>query len=737
MRVTKHLAVYGVFFAVTLFITWPLAANMTTHLYGDFLTDAYQSARHSWWIKHALQTGQPLFFQPALNYPDGLFGAWIWANPLEYFPASLFAFVMPLAAAANLMLMVQYTLNGWSMFVLVDWLTGRKFWPGLLGGLAFLAYPALQSRIYGGHVGVLALWPLPLYVYALHRLRDDDRWRWYVLGAVGFGLSVAGNSTLLVYYLIPVAGLVLLRVLLSRDWVWLRRSLIASTAGGLIVLALLVPLLLETRTVPQYDADIGGAVIYSADLLSLVSPSFFHPLYKHLDYPGRVLGTNLLEGTGYIGIVAVLLVAVGLWRHRTARGWLALAVIAWVLSLGPLLKHYDSPILINTNGYSTYIPLPWAFLESLPVVGISRTPGRYNLTIGFAVAIMAGYGAASLYRWRFRSIGLMILMVLILLDYRMFWPMHIDPAPVPQAVRDLAGRDDIRAVFNIPTTDRILIKRGLYLQAFHQQNILTGQFVRDTPVNPARLRVLQHTLDPALLDAAGVDVVIYQKGGPVPVNSNALARLGAPYYEDTQLALYSVPDPTTEPAFAAFSPDRQTWSVYVAEPGWLPLTITDGPVELDGDIIHAAEAAVVPVAFSEPGFYTLRLRQGTADPGVFAPDTFDYPVKFEMGINLQGAHWGDGAVDLWWHFDQPPADNLSRFVHVLDESGVLVAQGDDQPIPADESWMERVVLENDLPPGTYRVVTGWYRLPEVERLVIEDDAAVDNTIEIASFEVSD
>ena len=74
----------------------------------------------------------------------------------------------------------------------------------------------------------------------------------------------------------------------------------------------------------------------SADLLSIATPSFFNPLYAGLDYPRRVIGTNLEEGISYVGILGAALALIGVIRFRRARWWLLLAFIAWGLSLGPL-----------------------------------------------------------------------------------------------------------------------------------------------------------------------------------------------------------------------------------------------------------------------------------------------------------------------------------------------------------------------------------------------------------------
>lgn len=786
----RHFLIFGVYFGLAILITWPLVTVFNTELYGGFLSDSIQSARHTWWIKHALQTGQSIFYQPALGYPDGLYGAWIWANPLEYFPAWLFAFVMPLVAACNLMLLLQLTLNGWAVYWLVYHLTDHKLMPAFIAGVIFLSYPAMQGRIYGGHVGVLALWPLPLYLYALFRLKDAPQPRWYGMAVVFFALSVAGNSTLLVYYLIPTAGLFMLWLMASRQWVWFWRAFRANLGGSALMLVLLVPLALETASVPQYNPDQVGAVRYSADLLSFASPSFYHPLFsRFLDYPNRVLGINLVEGIGYIGLIAAALSLIGLSARKQARWWLMLALVAWVFSLGPLLKIFDEPVRLGVDGYESYVTMPLALLNNLPVVGIARTHGRFDLTVGLAMAVMAGYGASALWerlqglRWRpVLGVGMA---ALIVFEYQMFWGMPTITATAPQAVHDLRARDDIRAILTLPYDHPLLAKFGMYHQVFHQQNILGGQFVRDTPANPARLGLLQNTLDLTALAAAGVDVVIWYKERDAQGQMlDALTRrqLGAPRYEDDRLAIFEVPEPGTS-AFVAYTPESVTITretegyVYVAAPGWVTfsgvLTSDERDIQLFVDEerfnrwrIAQSDTFRLALPFTEAGFHRIRLQADPACPevenptlvcnsiqaqaltlGDYLPDRFAQPIAFANEITLEGAAISGDILPgqalplaLWWRFDQPPSEAASRFVHVLNPEGEVIIQADGPlPITQATDWVETppLMLPPDLAPGTYRVHAGWYSYPSLERFAVMDDVpgAEINYPLIATFEV--
>jgi hypothetical protein len=126
------------------------------------------------------------------------------------------------------------------------------------------------------------------------------------------------------------------------------------------------------------------------------------------------------------------------------------------------------------------------------------------------------------------------------------------PADIPAPIANLANRDDVRAVLDVPWDHLLAAKEGLYLQTAHHKPLIAGQITRRTPVNPARLAVLQNTLDPALLNAAGVDVIILHKEWDEgKIEPFLRERLGSPVYEDQRFALFGVPDAAAPPGFLA------------------------------------------------------------------------------------------------------------------------------------------------------------------------------------------
>ncbi len=633
-----NLTVYGFYLLVAVIVTWPLVTVLATRFIGHPFSDSYEYARLTWWFTYALQTGQSPYFQPWLAYPDGLTSWLMWSIPLQSFPAWLFAFVMPLPAALNVAILLRLALNGWAMFLLVRRLTGQ-FAPALLAGVIFLAYPSFQGQLAAGHTGLLALWPVVLYVYSLQSLVVSPEnsalgTQYSVLStALFFVLSVLGSNQLLIYLLLPITAVFALLLAVRREWPALRRLLTAAALGAALALVFILPGLIEARRAPPWLQE-RGDVTYSADLLSLVTPSYQHPIFGQLDYTHTVLGVDPFEKPGYIGLAAGALALIGAWRVRAARRWLLVAAAGWVLSLGPLLQVLGQPVTLVADGYPTYMPLPWSLYQQLPVVSVVRVPARFHFAVAFAVAIMAGYGWGVVSRQlsvvsperpkrgtrnfplsiRYSILSTLILMALVLWDYQLFWTgMPTIPAAVPPPIAALAQRDDVRAVFDVPYDHLLAAKEGLYLQTAHHKPLIAGQVTRRTPVNPAKLATLQNTLDPALLNAAGVDVIILHKewdeGKIEPLLRD---RLGAPFYEDERFAAFDAPETSAAPGF-------------VTAPLAADIEITDRAEVY----FYTPDSRRVTIRFERSGSRPLAAYVDGQPAGAFTADTF---IEFEAAV---------------------------------------------------------------------------------------------------------
>jgi hypothetical protein len=650
-RLREPLGAFLLYLLIAAVMTWPLVTELSTRLIGHPFSDTYEYLRHVWWFKYALQHGQSLFFQPLLAYPNGLDGAFLWGAPMQSFPAWLFAFVAPLPVAYNVAALLRLALNGWSAYWLTRYLTRRQAVAGLVAGAVFMAYPTMQGHLAAGHTGLLLLWPVALYAYALFRLRDDGRRRWIMLAAACFVLSLLGNVQQVVFTIAPITLLFVVALLWRRDWRSLGRMIVALILGGLIALIFALPPLLAELHAPQIRIQ-NGPVDYSADLLAVVTPSLYHPLFAGNALSSRVVGVDPFEGSAYVGLVAGLLALLGALRQKGARGWLALGVVAWICSLGPLLRLLGAPDLVRIENFDTYVTLPWLAAVNLPLINITRTPGRFNFTVALAVAVLSGYGVATLrdglYRAKWLRPVLPVLMVLVVFEYQVWWAapgvfplpdMPTVPAIVPSAIADLAQRSDARAVFDLPWDHPLADKEAMWLQTGHEHPLIAGHITRQTPVDPAKLTILQQTLALSLLDAAGVDVVILHKDyddAAGKTDAFTRAKLGKPFYEDRHFAVFNVPKPDSAPAFTVIAAPPDSVSDHASSYLYLPSAgsvdfsarlasdgrdvnlLADGQVIQRWNVGAAADFEAV-VTFAAPGYHTLTLALDPPCPAHISP----------------------------------------------------------------------------------------------------------------------
>ncbi len=841
------IAIYVFYLLIAILITWPLLTVFSSHFPGFADGDAHEMTRHIWWFKYALQHGQPLIQQPLLGYPDGISGVILWSDPLQFFPGWLFALFMPLPAAYNLFVLLTLALNGYAAYWLVEKLLrsseqnsaassspfsglvfpssrialasgGEHRYPALLAGLIFMAAPVIQGHLAGGHGGLLVQWPLPLLAYALLKLCSFPNFsqhlelssqhsalsiQHFLLTAFLVFLVPLGHTLQLIYAVMPLAFVIGFTLLIRRQWKALIRLILAVGIGCAALLIFLLPVFSATFGTSAYTGEAGG-VRYSADLLAIVTPSFEHALFGKLDFTHRVLGVNIVEGSAYIGIIAALLSIVAIWRVKISRWWLIVALVAWLLSLGPLLKVLDTPLQTIVDGHATYITLPWALLYNLPGFSLARTPGRFDFLLALAVAVLSGYGTSIIFsaisrqplaqnsgsRFKFlnarnfalgtrnflplstqhsalSTLAFLLLTLLVLFEYQSFWPMPTYSAEIPQAVYDLSKRADVRAVYDLPWDNVLAAKDALWLQTAHEKPMIAGQVTRSTPVSPAKLTILQQSLNPVLLKDAGVDVVIVHKTYDATLADSVRQHLGSPFYEDDRIALFDVPEPENKPQFVTFVEPNKGF-VYAPESGWAMLTgtaVTDGQAvdfRLDNQLLNqwsGDNSLNIFVPLEAAGYHAVTLANHLAcpehDPIMqecaalnienlaitdFAPATFSL-IEFDRGVSLAGSFLSpqSASLALWWRFNQPVTDQDIRFVKVLDEQGNQVAGADDTlgAHAAGTQWLEtfNLNLPADLATGTYKVYVGWYTYPDLNRFPVLSDVpgAQDGTAYIGEF----
>lgn len=646
-------------------LTWPLAAQITTHVPGSdtWAYDEYTFLWNIWYFKHALidQLSTPLHTD-LLFYPVSMGLVMYTFNLLAAalaLPIHLATGNIPLAS--NLINLASTALAGYGTFLLVLYLLSRppvtsdqsplkghlspatSHLPPFTLPAAFIAgliYAFASSRMVYlalGHYMIVTTQWLPFFL--LYFVRTLDRWRTHDAVMAG----IFGALCLLTDMLYGVILALMAGVLLA-DW-WLRQRSArragqgteTSTAwrrlgqlaivGGLAAL-LSAPLLLPTvREGLNADYAVEGwgmADQLSADLVGLVTPTELHPVWGSGDWEASLRAVQTGDSrfrdvnTVFVGYATLALAVLGaVVAGRRARAWLAIALVAFVLALGPLLQ-INGQSLYDLDGLQVTVPLPYIVLHYLPFVQGFRAPNRFSLVLLQALAVLAGYGAAWLLvkvagaRWlrtdrpeqtqphasRFTAHvsrahlawALAFLLSAAVLFEHLAVPMPLTDARVPAPYRELANEPGDWTLMQLPMGWRNGFgvfgaedTRVEWYQSTHGQPILSG----NTSRNPAFKFEYFERL-PLLQAITGIEM--YQ---PPDEATDQAARASAAEL----MALWNVRYLAVNPPVTGRYPYTDTWQA--AQDYALDVIPVDPqPVwDEDGVRVYAVQQADVPFPF--------------------------------------------------------------------------------------------------------------------------------------------
>ncbi len=446
-------AVAGLYAALALVATWPLALHFSDHVpawqwWGSrkIHPESLLNLWNLWWFRHALiELGQDPFRCQFLLHP---FGVNLWHHtlaPLHGLVALPLLAFLSLAAAQNSLLLLGLIAAGVCTFALARQL-GLERAGARLAGAIYAFSPVAFAHLYAGHFELMATYWLPAMLLVWLRLASEPAAR--LRHAVGLGLLFVAAAYSSQYYC--VYGVELLGVAAAVDArrVWRPAMLRALAVAAVITLVGIAPLLWaflgERGPRPDESAQLVDFGLYSVDLIGFAVPSFTHPLlsaplhdlYERL-HPGLFTPQ---ETTAYVGFSVIGLVILGCLRGplapRPLRLSLAVALGFWVLSLGSQLKLY---------GTETGIPLPTLLLGQLPLVRFARAPGRHMVVAMLGFGLLAGAGWQRLRRHWVRW----PVLALLAFEYAAL-PLPLLSTQVAAAYRRLAEVPGSFAVLDVP-----------------------------------------------------------------------------------------------------------------------------------------------------------------------------------------------------------------------------------------------------------------------------------------------
>jgi hypothetical protein len=737
--------------------THPLWCQLTTAVpsdIGDPLLNTWILA----WDGHALLTDPAHLFDANIFFPlkDTLaYSEHLLGTALPMLPILLISGEPILAY--NVAFLTSFILGGFGLYLLALRYTGNRL-AAFLAGLAFAFAPYRLSLI--GHLSLLTVQWLPLTLLYLDAFLQPALTPLLsrapspkVGGGSGWGLERAGvrarSLALFAFFFICQAAtswhlavftafIVTLYVLgnwltqrAAFSWLVLAGLGAAALTMALVMAPLILPylkVLPELHKTRPWDTIVAFAATptdylaaYPANLFfgQLTTPFRTRPgfIEEHTLFPGllaSILTTFSLTFFGKKGAgPSTLRRGSGQVRLRTG-GAKAVVGIFWVILILAILLTFGP--FLRLKGWGITIPMPYHLLTGLmPTLGLMRVPPRWMLVGLFAMSLLLGFGLKSIFAWARRKgwstqmvCGSALLLGLGLLAEGYAAPIPLaqvgSTAQLSEVYRWLARDGDDYAILEIPfysaPQPEYPETMRLYASTIHWKKLVNGY----SGHTPSRQPELAQRL--ASFPDQGAVVALQELGAQ-----------GVRY-----LIVHSL-----EQGF-----DRDSWE---ADRRWrLARSLSLRPVyESRGDFAYEVnpygQALVTAPEMVTSPFWRERLPRPTEANFADLISLLAYEV-------LEGED-GSMSLVLYWRCLERMENDYTVFVHLLDDEGNILAQGDSPPVQGHYPttvWTVGEMVRDEHPlvgqpqamARGVRFAVGWYSA-QGERLgVVTDLEATDH-----------
>ena len=436
----------------------------------------------------------PIFYpySHALAYSEHLLGIAIFSAPLQWATRN------PILVF-NAVFLTSFVLAGGAMYLLARTLTGRRD-AALIAGLIFAFTPYRFAHI--AHLQMLMWGWLPLSMWALHRYWATGAFRFLLGAGAAYVLLSLSNMYLTYFGALPLAVAAVAGFLRTRQS--RARALLHGTVVVALILLALAPII---RTYYQVRNEINLVRQPVETLQFSAAIEDYTRGHANLRIWRRIGGSSgeheLFPGAAAV-LLSILAVATLSKREPHVRLYLIIALLAFVLSLGP------SP---SAWGHSLPFPGPYGWLlMAVPGLNGIRSVARLNTDVVLALAVLAAFGVAILVnrvRAPHRTFVVGALAALILAEG---WAAPIRTASF-DAVGEPADRDAYAylaaaphgAVLEMPLglPDPALELKYQYMTLLHRHPLVNGRSGYESP-----LFKLLHGNDSVFSEAGRASAVI-------------------------------------------------------------------------------------------------------------------------------------------------------------------------------------------------------------------------------------
>ena len=465
-------------------LTFPLIFRMNSSIYGFYdhiSTDLFAAIHYYfWWMKEAvvhLKTSPmvcPLTAAP--------FGSRMIFTNLTGFAQLPITIIFGHLFSRNFAILFNLVVSGLGVFLLVRHIT-KNNGAGFVAGIIFAFCPNMMVRAYTTFDSTQVQW-IPLYTYFLIRFIENHTWKNAAIAGVFLLCNILFAMPYYLVYL-PVHTIVILAgyavwhaVGNKRGFDGLLKDITSSEAikawtkvvSVLAVLIVIFGLYYSTviggqstlENVQRTKAQLDALSLKTADYLvphprsALFKGNFKATYWDAVDRPEKNSDSNV----AYIGYIALALAVLGMVKGRGPAKWIFLAgaLVAFWSTLGPSLLGIPTPAgLIHT----LYAPFARRILI-------------YKVFVQMSIAVLAGIGAAFLFRNTKKNAGELLLLVglpfTMLLEYAIIPPvLSVDLSHNPEVYEHVRDLPDDSGIIEVPLRREVgyLYQGYLYYQTVH------------------------------------------------------------------------------------------------------------------------------------------------------------------------------------------------------------------------------------------------------------------------------
>jgi hypothetical protein len=480
----KYVALAGIIYLIIALAMFFTISSNPAHVAPGFGGDSYQNLWDIWWVGFALLKAHTTIFQTGmLFWPIGANLVYQTMSPIGALLSLPFQ-AISIPFGYNFLFFFGFLLSGIGMYFLADYIVKNKY-AAFLAGL-FFAFSSFHIAQAYSHIDWMNIGWAPIAIYFLLRM-IKERGKAVYYNALGLSISIVlltfmGDVEQTIMISLVLLGIIIAYALLKEP----RRHLLRREFWIALVLAVVLTFILGSwGFIPILTTILhpGGLStvnslntvqyneLWSGDLLSFFLPSFYNGIFNTLAqaYYPHIFYQDLTERVSYIGYVVLALALYGIYKNgRKAWLWIVLALASALMVLGPYVQVW---------GTLTGIPSLYLLYHAIPALNVVREPGRFNLILTIAMALLAASGFKSISENFKMDRNKVIAAVLVL---SLLFLIESNGLPMGALLTSLTTTNAsvpplYHAMANISTNFSILSLPSLPLQNSQTPNYFTGQ----------------------------------------------------------------------------------------------------------------------------------------------------------------------------------------------------------------------------------------------------------------------